>query len=53
MVFAGEHRPDPATVRAVAEAFVNPGRRQALENMVYLQIADADDEQSPTQEGSQ
>ena len=39
--------------RAVVEAFVNPGRRQALENMVYLQIADADDEQSPIQEGSQ
>ncbi|MCX7430371.1 MAG: hypothetical protein NTY17_05125 [Planctomycetia bacterium] len=53
LFLAGKHRPDPAAVRAVAQAFVNPGRRQALENMVYLRIADADGEQSPIQEGSQ
>ena len=43
LFLAGKHRPDPAAVRAVAETFANPGRRQALENLVYLRITDLDD----------
>lgn len=37
---ANKYRPDIAAVRSVAETFRNPGRRQALENLVYLELAD-------------
>lgn len=40
---AGKYRPDMTTVRNVMETFSNPGRRQALENLVFLEIAQSDD----------
>jgi hypothetical protein len=40
LFLTGKHRPDPAAVRAVVETFANPGKRQALENLVYLKIVD-------------
>lgn len=42
LFLVGKHRPDPAAVRAVAETFASAARRQALENLVYLRIAEAD-----------
>lgn len=37
---ANKYRPSLEAVRSVVEAFQNPGRRQALENLVYLELAD-------------
>jgi len=37
---ANKFQPSLAAVRSVAETFRNPGRRQALENLVYLELAD-------------
>lgn len=37
---ASKHQTTLAAVRRVAETFVDPGRRQALENLVYLKIVD-------------
>jgi len=53
LFLAGKYRPDPAAVRAVVETFTNPGKRQAIENLVYLRIAEADDDSSPKKERSQ
>lgn len=40
---ANKYRPALAAVRSVAESFQNPGRRQALENLVFLELADGGD----------
>lgn len=37
---ANKYRPVLAAVRSGAETFQNPGRRQALENLVFLELAD-------------
>lgn len=37
---ANKYRPSLEAVRSVVEAFQNPGRRQALKNLVYLELAD-------------
>jgi hypothetical protein len=39
---ANKYRPSPAAVRSIAETFHNPGRRQVLKNLVYLDLADSD-----------
>ena len=41
---ANKYRPSLAAVRSIAETFHNPGRRQALENLVYLDLADSDED---------
>lgn len=38
---ASKYQTALAAVRGVAETFVDPGRRQALENLVYLKIVDS------------
>ena len=40
---AGKYQPDLAAVRKVVDTFGNPGRRQALENLVFLEITGNDD----------
>jgi hypothetical protein len=44
LFLAGKHHPDPESVRAVAETFASPARRQVLENLVYLTIADSEND---------
>ena len=38
-----KYQPDLAAVRKVVDTFENPGRRQALENLVFLEITGNDD----------
>ena len=40
---AGKYQLDLAAVRKVVDTFGNPGRRQALENLVFLEITGNDD----------
>ncbi|MCX7413573.1 MAG: hypothetical protein NTW36_09090 [Planctomycetia bacterium] len=44
LFLAGKHHPDPEAVRAVAETFASPAKRQVLENLVYLKIADSEND---------
>jgi hypothetical protein len=41
---ANKYRPSLAAVRSIAETFHNPGRRQVLKNLVYLDLADSDED---------
>lgn len=45
---AGKHSPDLAVIRGIVDSFKNPGKTQALENLVYLRLADPDE---PSQKG--
>lgn len=38
LFLAGKHRPATETIRSVVDAFAQPARQQALENLVYLDI---------------
>lgn len=40
---AGKYRPDLARVRSIIKSFADPGRSQAIENLVYLELAEPDD----------
>jgi len=43
-----KHSPARASVRAVIESFAEPGKAQAFENLVYLQVTDQSDSDEPT-----
>ena len=45
-----KHSPARASIRAVIESFAEPGKAQALENLVYLQVTDQSDSDEPTPE---
>lgn len=43
-----KHSPARASIRTVIESFAEPGKTQALENLVYLEVTDRSDSCEPT-----
>lgn len=43
-----KHSPTQAAIRTVIESFTEPGKTQALENLVYLQVTDQSVSDEPT-----
>jgi hypothetical protein len=43
-----KYSPARASIRTVIESFAEPGKTQALENLVYLEVTDQSDSDKPT-----